>query len=179
MAIFSAIAGAISSVVSGVTGAIGSAAGAIGASGLGGLGGALSGVAGVAGTAVSALGQAKAARAARQAEALRQRQMNLEAARARRQTVRQAIIARGQALTTASAQGASEGSGIAGGTASITAQAGQNVQATNQNQNIGAGIFSANRDIASGQTMASIGGAIQGFGQTLAQNYDVNRRVFA
>lgn len=138
---------------------------------------ALTAISGIAGTAVSAIGAAKQASGARKAEALREKQMNLEAERNRRASIRQAVIARATASSNANAQGASEGSGLAGGLAGIQSQNAQNIQGINQGQQIGQGMFAANRQISSGQTMASIGGAIQGFGDFFSSNFEQNRRV--
>lgn len=178
MAVFSAIGAAISGIVSAVGSAIGAVGSALGGLTGGGLLGGLSAAAGLAGTALSYMGQRKAAKGAERAEALRQRQMNLEAARSRRGTVRQAIIARAQALSRATSQGAEAGSGLAGGLAQISGQAASNVQGINQGQQIGAQMFAANRQISTGQTYQSIGGAFQGLGSFIAQNAEPINRVF-
>lgn len=168
--IFSAIASAIGAVATGV----GSAVGALGA---GGGAGALSGIAGLVGTGVQAYGAMQANKGAKKAEELRMRQMNLEAARERRQVVRQSVIARSEALSNATAQGAQGGSGLQGGFGQIANQQGQNTTAINQGQEIGMGMFAANKQISTGQTYQSIGGAIQNFGSFLNSNYEQNRRV--
>lgn len=116
------------------------------------LGALLSGIAGIAGAVVSYTG-------ARRAEALRMRQMNLEASRERRKTLRETIIARSSALNAAAATGV-EGSGVAGGTSNIVAQGGSTTQAIGQNQEIGQQMFGANTQIALGQTLSSIGAGI-------------------
>jgi len=174
MAIFTAIAGAIGAIGS----AIGSAAGAIG-SALGGISASgLTAAAGLIGTGISAYGAIQQSRGAKKAEALRMRQMNLEASRARRQTVRQAIIARATALSNATGQNAAEGSGAAGGQSQIAAQAGSNIQGINQGQSIGLDMFRANAQISSGQTLQSIGSGISNFGSFLSNNYGTGRRLF-
>ncbi len=105
--------------------------------------------------------------AAKKAEAAREKQMNLDAARQRREVARQAIIARSVALSNATNQGASQGSGLPGGYGQITGEAGRQTVGINQNQEIGSDIFAANRAYytASGITgfgsgLTSIGGAI-------------------
>lgn len=125
---------------------------------------------GAVGTAVQVVGQNKAAKAQQKAETLRENQMNLEAARTRRQQVREMLAARGAALTAGANQGTGEGSGIAGGLAQVQQTAGAATVATNQNQNIGAGIFSANRAYASAQTMSSFGSGISSLGGALVKN---------
>ncbi len=129
------------------------------------------------GTGVATVGTIKQAEGAKKAESLRKRQMDLQVARERRQSIRQAIAARATALSNATAQGAGEGSGVQGGMAQVSNQLNQNIQGLNQSQDIGNKMFSANRTISQGQTMASIGGTIQGVGGWIADNYDVNKRV--
>ena len=119
---------------------------------------------GVIGSVVGFIGQQKQAKAAKKAEALRERQMNLEAARKKRELIREGVMARSQAKTTAESQGAGAGSGLSGGLAQITGQQGRNVQANNQDQQIGSGIFAANRQYAAGGTLASIGSGISSLG---------------
>ena len=137
----------------------------------------LSAVAGLAGTAVSAVGAIQQAKGAKRAEAIRKKQMDLEADRNRRASIRQAIIARATASSNANAQGAGEGSGLAGGLSGISNQNAQNQQGINQGQQLGTQMFGAQRQISSGQTLGSIGGAIQGFGDFFSSNFEQNKRV--
>lgn len=147
-------------------------------SALAGAAGAISAVTGVVGTVVSYMGARKAAKASERAEKLRERQMNLQAARDRRQSVRQAVVARAQALSSATAQNAGEGSGLAGGFAQIQNQNASNVQGINQGQEISRGIFQANRDIAKGQRLQGLGGAISDLGSYFARGFEQNQRVY-
>lgn len=179
MAVFSAIAAAIGAIGSAIGSAVGAIGSALGVAGAGSGLAAVSGVVGLVGTGLSIYGQLKQQKGLKKAEALRLRQQNLEASRARRQTVRQAIIARATALSNATSQNAGESSGAAGGQGSIAAQAGSNIQGVNQGQSIGLDMFKANAMISSGQTLSSIGSGVQGLGNYLANNYEVNRRVFA
>lgn len=109
--------------------------------------------------------------ASKRAENARQQQMQLDGMRRRRQSIRQAIAARSQALTIGTAQGAGGGSGIqsAMGGAMAMGQENQNVVA--QSEVLGGRVFDANRDyfdatqrgqagMAFGQGIASLGGAI-------------------
>src|SRR5574343_314479 len=114
----------------------------------------------VAGAVLGAIGQFKMAKAAKKAERLRERAMNPEALRKRREIVREGVLARAQALSAATAQGASDGSGLAGGRASITAQQNRNTLAVSQDQEISSGIFRANRQYTQGGTISSIGGGV-------------------
>lgn len=139
---------------------------------------AVSAVTGVAGATVSYLGQRKAAAGEERAEAIRKRQMDLAAARDRRATIRQAVIARAQATSNAAAQGASDGSGLQGGLGQITNMQNQNIANINQGQALGTQMFGAQRQISSGQTMSSIGQSIQNFGSMIADNYSRFERVY-
>lgn len=120
-----------------------------------------------AGALTSAAGSAKAAEASKKAEKLRERQMNLESRRQRMQTYRNTLRARSEALTNANAQGAGSGSGIAGGLAQVTGEGAANILGINQGQQIGKGIFQANRQVTDGQTLASFGNGLSSFGQTI------------
>ena len=193
MAVFSAIAAGIGSALSAVgTGissalglggsAAGAASGAAGAAGAAAGGGSalagLSGLAGIVGTGVSAVGQFQQQAAMKKAEKIRSRQMSLEAMRAQRQTLREAQIARAAALSNATAQGAGGGSGIQGGMAQIAGQQNTNILGINQGLSLGQGMFAANRQLAAGQTMSSIGSGIQNFGSFLAQNQQTMNRLY-
>lgn len=134
----------------------------------------LIGAAGAAATAVGVgaqvFGMVRAQKGEKRAEQIRKAQMDLESQRERRSVVRQANVARAAALSNATAQGAQDGSGLAGGQAQISGQAGTAISATNQNQQLGGQMFSANRMISSGNTMSSIGSGIQSLGGALVQN---------
>ena len=109
-------------------------------------------VVGTVGSTVMGLQQAQAQQ---DAEDARKKQMNLDAMRTRRQAMREALRDRAIAQSRATAQGASEGSGIAGGQAEIMGNFGNTFMQTNQNQQIGNQIFSANARAAQAGTMAS------------------------
>jgi hypothetical protein len=173
MAIFSLIG----SVVSGVAGALGAAGGAV-ASGVGGGLAGLSSIASLAGVGIQAYGSMQAAKGAEQAEALRQRQMNLQATREKRNTIRQSIVARAQALSAGTAQGGTGGSGLMGGLGQIAAQGASNLQGISQGQELGNQMFDANRQISRGQTMQSIGAGFQSLGSYLSQGFEQFSRAF-
>lgn len=130
---------------------------------LGVLGAVIQGV----GAVTSAAGNAKAAEASKKAEKLREKQMNLESRRQKMQTYRNVLKARSEALTNATAQGAGSGSGIAGGLGQVTGEGAANILGISQGQQIGKGIFAANRQVTDGQTLASFGGGLSSFGQTI------------
>lgn len=118
----------------------------------------------IAGGAVQYQGQRVAAKASRAAEKLRETQMNLEADRERRTTLRQAQVARSVALSNATAQGAGESSGLEGGMAQVAGQMNTNLQSINQSQQIGAGLFKTGAQEARGKSIAAFGGALSQFG---------------
>lgn len=181
MAVFSALTALVSSVAgaaTGATAAASTAAAAGGAAGAANIAGAVSAISGIAGTAMNFMGAQKAAAGQEKAERIRQVQMNLEADRERRGVVRQAIVARANALSSATAQGAADGSGAQAGMGNIVSSAGDNIGAINAGQQLGNAMFAANRQVSRGQTMMSIGGAIQGIGNNIAQGFETYSRVF-
>lgn len=118
--------------------------------------------------------QDEATRIQQQQEDLRQRQMNLDAMRKQRETVRAGIQARGLALATATAQGAAGGSGLQGGYGQISGRTNVNALGISQNQEIGNAMFGLNRnllssyragaqaqtDLSTAQGLTSLGGQI-------------------
>lgn len=128
----------------------------------------------IAGTAISAVGTKKQASARKdmtnasiQAENARERQMNLEADRSQRENFRKAQVARATALTNTTAQGASYGSALPGAEGQIAGREGMNALAIAQNRDIGADIFSANRDYAKASSQASTWGAVANAGTSI------------
>jgi hypothetical protein len=124
-------------------------------------------------------GQKEAAAGAQRAEKLREAQSEMEGNRQRRQIVRQAVLARSEALTNATGQGASEGSGLAGGYGQIQGQSGGALAGSAQNQQLGQQMFAANRQIAAGQTTASTGGGVSSLGGALVKNQEAIGRLGA
>jgi hypothetical protein len=135
---------------------------------------ALGAVAAVAGIGMQAKATADASKAAKtqadaqaKAEELRKKQMELDAARQRREVIRQSIIARATATANANAQGAGQSSGLQGALSQIQGRAAEGVLGINQGEAIGKGIFDANAagaqaggDLATAQGLGSLGGAI-------------------
>jgi hypothetical protein len=133
---------------------------------------AVTAVASIAGGYLQYKGMQKQTAALQKAERLRERQMNLQAQRERRETIRQAMLARSTALATTTAQGASApgSSALGGAYGQITGEAGRQTLSINQNQEIGAGIFAANRAYSKaslttgfGQMVSGVGAAAGGF----------------
>lgn len=114
-------------------------------------------------------GQEKMIQAQKKAEKLREQQMNLQAARERREVIRQSILARSTALATTTSQGASApgSSALGGAYGQIAGDANRQTLAINQNQSIGQGIFRANRQYFSGSQTMGMGSAIAGAGQAV------------
>lgn len=134
-----------------------------------------------AGTAVSVGSAIKSSEAQKEeiaaqqrAESSREQGVKLDQQRKQREMVRQGILARSQALTSGSNQGAGYGSGIAGAMAGATEQTGYNVLGNNESGQISSSIFQANRDAFSaksaeadaasvgvvGSGLSSLGGAL-------------------
>lgn len=111
-------------------------------------------------------GQQKMIAAQQKAERLRERQMNLQAMRERREVIRNSILARSTALATTTAQGAAApGSSALGGVyGQIGGDRGRQTLAINQNQEIGKGIFAANRQYFAGSQTMGLGSAVTGIG---------------
>lgn len=119
---------------------------------------------GVVGQAFSLIGGLKVAKAEKKAEKLREKQMNLEADRKKRENLRQSQIARANITSAAVTQGAGDSSGLAGGIAGVTNAANRNNVAVEQDRQIGTGIFRQNAKAAAGRGMAGIGEGISSFG---------------
>lgn len=126
----------------------------------------------IAGTGATLYGQAQQTAAMSKAEKLRERQMNLESQRQRREAIRQGIIGRSKALWAASTQGAngSGSSALGGATGTIGGEVGGKVLGINQNQEIGSGIFEANRDYYAASGITGLGAGLSSLGGTLISN---------
>jgi hypothetical protein len=130
-----------------------------------------------AGTVTQMVASGQQAAASRRQEVLRRRQMDLESSRQRRGVVRQALRARSMALIAGSEQGASQGSGLAGGLAQIGNQATSNMQGINQANEIGVGMFQTNQQITGAQELASFGGGLSSLGGSLMGNSETLGRL--
>lgn len=129
------------------------------------------------GTATSVYGAVKSAQASEDAEEARKKQMNLDAARRRRQAIREAQIARATAISNANAQGASEGSAVQGGLAAISGNAAESIVNTNQNVQLGNQIYDANGRRAAAEGVSAIGGGLQQAGSMIMQNASKIRKL--
>jgi hypothetical protein len=122
--------------------------------------------------------------AQQQAEDSRRKSMDLDAARRRREVVRQAQVARATALSNATAQGAGSGSGLQGGFGAVSGQAGVNTLGITQNQELGGAIFDANarqnaahRAGAAAGTSASTAAGLSSLGGAITKNAGSIARV--
>lgn len=109
------------------------------------------------------------------AESARQQSMLLDADRRKREMVRQGIIARSQALTVGTSQGASFGSALPGAMGQINSELGFNYQGVNNAVSLGTDIFNANQGVLQGRiaeaaagTKSATGAGLSSFGSKLA-----------
>lgn len=138
----------------------------------------------LAGTAVSTIAQgrmvAEQTAASKKAENARQQQMQLDAAHRRRQSIREALLARSMGLTVGTAQGAQAGSGVAAAGGQAIAMGAENQQVTSATEVLGSRVFAANREyfeatqrgqmrMAFGQGLSAIGGAVVNNAGTINQ----------
>lgn len=116
------------------------------------------------GTGVSAYGQMEQAKAQRKQERIRRRQMELEAARRKRQIIREAALQRAQSTAAGYAQGAGGSSALAGAVGGISQQAGSGVLATQQGLQLGQQMFAANMAESGAAMIGNIGQGIGSLG---------------
>lgn len=103
--------------------------------------------------------------------------MNLDAKRQRRKIIREQQLARSQALTTATAQGAASSSSLQGAFASTQGQTNTAIRGVDANQQLGGEVFAANRQYAAGQTQSNTGQAIASIGGQIMGNQEQLTRV--
>lgn len=131
-----------------------------------GIAGILSAVGSLAGVAGSFLQYS----ASQKAERARERQMELESQRQKREIIRQAQVARAGATAAAYNQGAQNSSALAGGLSSVTGSAGRNTEAVSQDTELGHRVFAANREASFGGFLSNLGGGISSLGGAVASN---------
>lgn len=105
------------------------------------------------------------------AEQARQQSMLLDADRRKREIVRQGIIARSQALTVGTSQGASFGSALPGVMGQIGGEQSFNYLGVNNAVSLGTDIFNANQGVLQGRlgeaaagTKSALGSGLSSFG---------------
>lgn len=137
----------------------------------------------IAGTATKTLGSILGSSAQKhviadqqRAEQIRERAMELDASRRRREMIRQGMIQRAQALATGVAQGANFGTAIPSAYAQIGGQVAFGLEGVTKNEQLGRELFATNRDLlgarqeqanaesitAIGSGLSSLGGAVIG-----------------
>lgn len=133
----------------------------------------------VAGASQQADAAKKAAEESRKAEAIKQRQMELESQRRKRELIRQSLIARSQAVSQATGQGAQFGSSLPGALGAISSQADYNVQGANQSEALGHQLFQTNARIADAQGEMATGAGLSSLGGSLVKNLGAIGRLTA
>lgn len=110
-------------------------------------------------------------------ETIRERAMELDARRRKREVIRQGIIANSQALATATNQGAQLGSGLQGAYGQIQGQQNWTLSGIDSSLGFGKEMFASNRqmldyrkDEASAGASAAIGAGISSIGGKVAGN---------
>jgi hypothetical protein len=131
------------------------------------------------GSKQNAAAQEKALAAQQETENLRQQQMNLDAARKKREIVRASMQARSAALATTTAQGVAGqgGSSLQGAYGSIAGRTGVNWLGVDQNQQIGNSIFASHQNqleaykqAASAQSTMALGAGLSSLGGAILSN---------
>lgn len=111
--------------------------------------------------------QSKALQQQAQEEQVRRKQMELDSRRRRREVIRQAQLARATALTSATAQGAGQGSGLQGGYGQISGRTGVNSLGISQNEAFGSQIFDLNAGASNFYSQAARAGSTSAMGAGL------------
>jgi len=131
--------------------------------------------AGAIGTGVQVMGsmaaqdaQRRSAQLQRQAEATRQRAMDLDSQRKQYSIIREQQTARAQAIANATSGNAQFGSGLQGGLAQVSGQSGTNLQGVQQNTEAGAEMFAINGAKYGADVNASRAGTMTSFGQGIS-----------
>lgn len=129
------------------------------------------------GTGIGVYGQMQSNNAAKEAEAQRQKQLTLDSMRQRRDVVRNLLLTRAQAVSTAAQQGATGGSALPGAFGQIAGVAGRSTQGITQNQDIGNSIFAANRKAFDASTISGFGSGLTSLGGVLMNDAGTIQRV--
>ena len=125
------------------------------------------------GAVIGAIGQMQQAKAAQKAEKAREKQMNLDVQRKRREALRQAAAARALALNTATAQGANFGLALPGAYGQIGGDMRRNVVSLSQDQQLGKQVFAANRQYAQAGAVIGIGQGISSAGSSFDRLFGI------
>lgn len=139
----------------------------------------------VIGTGISMSAQQRMAReqeeASRRTENAREQQMQLDAQRRRRQSIREGILARSQAMAVGVGQNVLHSTGVMGAMGQASAQSAENVQTVNQSEALGSRIFEGNRAYAAagarGQSMSAFGSGLASLGGAIVNNAGTINRL--
>ncbi len=127
------------------------------------------------GAAVQFVGSKKMTAASRRAEAARKKIANLEHLRNRRDNIKAAMVARAEATSNASDQGAIASSSFAGALFANTSALGRATQFSQRGQQLGLDVFAANDAFSRGQETKFTGGGLLDAGKSL---FDVSSSPF-
>lgn len=130
-----------------------------------------------AGTAAQVIQQQEVTKQSKKAEGLRKAQVELDAARKRRQEIRRLLQERGRVINAGAVQGALDSSPVIGGAGSAVSNAGSNIEAIDQAQGISNKLFETNERISDARGRSAIGQGLQSFGSSLVQNQSAAGRV--
>lgn len=133
---------------------------------------------GAVGIAIQYKGGQDAAAASQQQEAIRMQQLQLDAARQRRDALRKTLISQGIGVNNAADQGANQtDSSVVGGRDQATSYGNQGISMINQNAANGTSMFAANAAESNARGMMGLGGALGSWGSGLVQNSATISRV--
>lgn len=125
----------------------------------------------------AAAAQKKALALQQKSEAAREQAMRLDAKRRQREAIRQSIIARSQALSAGTNQGAQYGTALPGAYGQISGQLGNEVSGIAGQAVLGAEIFKNNRGVLSARkeeadagAMSALGGGISSLGGAVGRS---------
>jgi len=143
------------------------------------------GVASFLGASKASAAQQRIAQLESQAEQVRKQAMEADARRRKLEVIRNAQRARALALTTATSQGAAQGSGLAGAYGQIAGQSAWNIAGINEGLNFGRQLFDINSqisqqkmNIAGAQTTSALGTGLSNLGGTFMSNLGGMNRIF-
>lgn len=131
----------------------------------------------VAGTGYSVYSGQQAASQSREAEALRQRQLNIDSARRQRELARKLQLSRAVALSNSVSGGSQYGSGLQGGYGEIQQRSSEDSNYNTQSTDIGNRLFDVNARMATYQANAQAGSSVAGLGTSLMQNAGTISRI--
>lgn len=127
-------------------------------------------VAAVIGTAGSIYFGVKSAQSAKEAQKAERKRLRSQQRRQRRQAEREARIRRATVVNAGSQLGATGGSALAGGLASLESQVGTNLAFGNVQSNLANSISRNNQDATTFSGLASLSSDLSGLGATIYSN---------